>query len=191
MNDFRAIRNTVGLICAAIAITQLAQAQINAPKTSATSPVASAAAAGAAPAIAIGAAMSLKGPTRFSGDFDLASLKGKPVLVMVWNTDCLVCKSKMEPLRQAALAKNIAVVLVSRDKSQKTLNDYLDIVTKISLAGIDAQVHLWSGASAYADNFGGLSDKLPLTFLLDKQGKLVERVEGRFDDGLIGRAAKL
>ncbi len=116
--------------------------------------------------------------------FRLAGLKGKVVLVMFWSTDCAVCRDKMPELRENILGwadKPFEMVLVSVDKRMSDVDSYNAILNK-SVPLKQRFTQLWAGEPGYKDNLGGSDlqrSQLPVTLLLDKEGKLVERFNGR------------
>jgi peroxiredoxin len=137
-----------------------------------------AAAAQAQPAAA--APLRVEGPTVDGKPFQLASLKGKVVLLMFWSTDCAVCRDKMAELRQnyqGWQGKPFELVLVSVDRRMKDVDDYEAVISRM----VPLQqrfVQLWAGAAGYRDNVGARGT-LPSSLLIDKGGKVVERWQGR------------
>jgi peroxiredoxin len=128
-----------------------------------------AAAAQAQPAAA--PPLRVEGPTVDGKPFQLASLKGKVVLLMFWSTDCAVCRDKMAELRQnyqGWQGKPFELVLVSVDRRMKDVDDYEAVISRM----VPLQqrfVQLWAGAAG----------TLPSSLLIDKGGKVVERWQGR------------
>ncbi len=112
--------------------------------------------------------------------FELASLKGKVVLVMFWSTDCAVCRDKMPELRQnyeGWKGKPFEMVLVATDRKMKDVEDYEKIISR-TVPIQQRFVQLWTGEPGYKDTFGKQA-QLPATFVMDKSGKVVERYQGR------------
>jgi thiol-disulfide isomerase/thioredoxin len=136
----------------------------------------SASAADAAPMIA--------GTTFDKKSFQLSALKGKVTLVMFWSTDCAVCRDKMPELRQNVQGwadKPFELVLISTDRRMVDIESYNSIISK-SVPMKQRFTQLWTGAPNYLDNLGTTSlqrAQLPVTLLIDKTGKLVERYDGR------------
>ena len=67
---------------------------------------------------AAGAALALQGRTLDGQAFDLARLRGRVVMLMMWRTDCAVCLDKMPELRanaQGWKGKPFDLVLVNLD----------------------------------------------------------------------------
>jgi thiol-disulfide isomerase/thioredoxin len=106
------------------------------------------------------------------------------VLVMFWSTDCAVCRDKMPELRenvQGWADKPFEMVLVSVDKRMSDVDSYNAILNK-SVPLKQRFTQLWTGEAGYKDNLSGSDlqrSQLPTTLLIDKQGKLVERFNGR------------
>ncbi len=134
----------------------------------------------------------LEGKTIEGKPFALTQLKGKVVLVMFWSTDCAVCRDKMPELRQnyeGWKGKPFELVLVSVDRKMDDLNEYDKIISRI-VPLKQRFPALWAGEAGYQDNFGK-PDRLPLSFLLDKSGKVVERYAGRIPAQAWDRIADL
>jgi thiol-disulfide isomerase/thioredoxin len=127
---------------------------------------------------------SISGTTMEKKPFDLKALKGKVVLVMLWSTDCAVCRDKMPELRQNVQGwadKPFELVLISTDKSMADVDSYNAIINK-AVPMNQRFTQLWSRSPNYKDNLGGdqlQRAQLPVTLLIDKNGKLVERYNGR------------
>ena len=126
----------------------------------------------------------ITGNTLEKKPFQLASLKGKVTLVMFWSTDCAVCRDKMPELRENARGwadKPFELVLVSVDRTMEDVAGYNAIINK-TVPLKQRFTQLWLGDASYKDNLG-LSQlsrtQLPVTLLIDKKGKLVERFNGR------------
>jgi peroxiredoxin len=126
------------------------------------------------------AAPAVEGKTIEGKPFQLASLKGKVVLVMFWSTGCAVCRDKMPELRQnyeGWAGKPFEMVLVSTDRHMKDVDDYEKIISR-TVPVKQRFVQLWAGEPGYQDSFGKPA-QLPSTFVIDKTGKIVARYQGR------------
>jgi thiol-disulfide isomerase/thioredoxin len=127
---------------------------------------------------------SITGTTLQKKAFNLAALKGKVVLVMFWSTDCAVCRDKMPELRenvQGWADKPFELVLVSVDRNMADVDSYNAIINK-SVPLKQRFTQLWTGDAGYKDNLDTANltrTQLPAALLIDKQGKLVERFNGR------------
>lgn len=124
--------------------------------------------------------------------FQLASLRGKVVLVMFWSTSCAVCRDKMPELRQnyeGWRGKPFEMVLVSTDRSMRDVEDYEKIISGM-VPLRQRFVQLWAGEPGYRDSLDKPA-QLPFTLLLDKTGKVVERYQGRIPPEAWDRIADL
>ena len=126
------------------------------------------------------------GPARIEGrtlegkPFQLASLQGKVVLVMLWSTDCAVCRDKMPELRrnyEGWAGKPFELVLVSEDRRMADVAAYEQIISR-TVPIAQRFVQLWAGEPGYRDSFGKPA-QLPASFLIDKSGRIVQRWQGR------------
>jgi thiol-disulfide isomerase/thioredoxin len=134
----------------------------------------------------------LAGPTLEGKPFQLASLRGKVVLVMFWSTGCAVCRDKMPELRrnyQGWQGQPFELVLVSVDRRMADLQAYEEIISR-TVPLTQRFVQLWAGQAGYSDGFGK-PGQLPASFLLDKSGRIVERYEGRIPAEAWDRIAEL
>ncbi len=103
--------------------------------------------------------------------FDQASLKGKVVMLFYWSTRCAVCRSHLPELRANMLGwrgKPFVLVTINVDSDASEWRAYERIVTQTQSA---RPVVLWSP--------GQVTAKLPLTLVLDTNGKVFARHEGR------------
>jgi thiol-disulfide isomerase/thioredoxin len=156
---------------AALAQTQTSPAK---PPESVSAPASSAA----------GALPNIMGTTLEKKAFSLAALKGKVVLVMFWSTDCAVCRDKMPELRenvQGWADKPFEMVLISVDRRMADVDSYNAIINK-SVPLKQRFTQLWTGDADYQDNLNTATltrAQLPAALLIGKDGKLVERFNGR------------
>jgi cytochrome oxidase Cu insertion factor (SCO1/SenC/PrrC family) len=170
---FNALAAVALLLCASVFTSLAAHAQKPAETVKST---------GLASMVA--APPSISGRTLEKKSFTLASLKGKVVLVMFWSTDCAICLDKMPELRenvQGWTDKPFEMVLVSVDRRMADVDGYNAIVNK-SIPLKQRFTQLWTGDATYQDNLDTANltrAQLPATLLIDKQGKLVERFNGR------------
>jgi thiol-disulfide isomerase/thioredoxin len=135
----------------------------------------------AAPLPAKGSAFQLQGSTLDGQAFSTAGLRGKVVLVFYWDTDCAVCRSKMPELRANAAGwhgKPFQLVTVSVDRNRAAAAEYDRTVAAIVPMPAHPPV-LWAGEAGYRDSLGSKPRHLPLSVLLDAQGRVVAHYEGR------------
>lgn len=138
-------------------------------------------ASASAPAAAVPApALRVEGKTLEGQPFTLASQRGKVVLVMLWSTGCAVCRDKMPELRQnyeGWAGKPFELVLISADRKVQDLLAYEQIINR-TVPLKQRFVQLWAGDPGHQDNLGRPA-QLPAAWLVDKNGKVVERYSGR------------
>lgn len=180
-----------GTIClvALLSASVMAPLSAHAQKPSAElAPPASASSATESPRIA--------GTTLEKKAFTLASLQGKVVLVMFWSTDCAVCRDKMRELRenvQGWADKPFEMVLVSVDRRMQDVDSYNAIINQ-SVPIKQRFTQLWTGGEGYKDNLGTANltrAQLPAALLIGKDGKLVERFNGRIPPEVWDKIADL
>ena len=138
------------------------------------------------------APLRVEGTTVEGKPFNLASQKGKVVLLMFWSTDCAVCRDKMPELRQnyqGWQGKPFELVLVATDRRMKDVEDYERIISR-TVPLKQRFVQLWAGEPGYKDSVGA-PGPLPASFLMDKSGKVVERYQGRIPAEAWDRIAEL
>ncbi len=137
-------------------------------------------------------APTIEGRTIEGQPFALAATRGKVVLVMFWSTGCAVCRDKMPELRRNYAGwrgKPFELVLVNVDRRQADLHAYEQIISR-TVPLEQRFVQLWSGAPGYRDDLGAQA-QLPAAFLLDKNGRVVERWQGRIPAEAWDRIADL
>lgn len=115
----------------------------------------------------------------------LSSLKGKAVLVNFWATYCDPCKVEMPWL--ADLQKKYGpqgfqvLGIVMDDPGEKTIADFANKM------GVNYPVLV--GTDKVADLYGGV-DGLPMSFFVDRAGKVTDRVLGLEDESLLEASIK-
>ena len=118
-----------------------------------------------------GQAAVVQGTTLTGTNFDPAKLKGKVVMVFYWSAGCSVCLSHMPELRSNLSGwkgKPFELVTVNVDADKANWQAYEQIALKTQTQPLSA---IWSGT--------GVTQKLPVTLVLDTRGKVVARHEGR------------
>ncbi len=134
----------------------------------------------------------VEGRTVDGKPFNLASLRGKVVLLMLWSTGCAVCRDKMHELRQnyeGWAARPFELVLVSTDRRMEDLVAYEQIISR-TVPLRQRFVQLWAGEAVHRDNLGRPAQQ-PAAWLIDKSGKVVERYSGRIPPEAWDRIAEL
>ncbi len=128
-----------------------------------------------------GAPQELRGTALDGRTVSLAALRGKVVVLFYWRTDCAVCRDKMPELRanaQGWRGKPFEMVLVSVDRQRADFVAYQQTVAA-TLPPEQRFVNLWRGDPGYSDSLAALPARLPLTLVLDTQGRVAARFEGR------------
>jgi thiol-disulfide isomerase/thioredoxin len=120
--------------------------------------------------------------------FDLAKHKGKVVLVMFWATDCAVCRDKMPELRENAKGwanQPFTTALISVDRRMSDVDSYNAIINK-SVPAKERLTQLWALDPSYKDSLATPemiknrnASTLPLTLVIDKNGNVAKRYQGR------------
>ena len=104
---------------------------------------------------------------------ELSKLQGKLVLVNLWATWCEPCLREMPSLErlQSRLGERIAVLAVSEDRGgNKTVEPF---IAKLGLKSVKIYI---DPKSEVGHAFGARG--LPTSFLIDREGKVLGRVEG-------------
>ena len=113
----------------------------------------------------------LQGTSLSGVNVDLAKFRGKVVLVFFWSTNCGVCLSAMPELRLNLTGwrgKPFELVTVNVDANMADWKSYEQIAAKTQTQALTA---IWTGKP--------LSQRLPLTLVLDTKGRVLARHEGR------------
>lgn len=104
---------------------------------------------------------------------DLSDFRGKPVIVNLWATWCQPCRREMPSLArlQSRFGDRIAILAVSEDRGgSKVVEPFL---AKLGLTSIKAYLD-GKNAVGHAFDVHGL----PTSLLIDRDGKVLGRVEG-------------
>jgi thiol-disulfide isomerase/thioredoxin len=130
----------------------------------------------------------ISGKTFDGSAFDLKQHTGKVVLAMFWATDCAVCRDKMPELRENAkgwTGKPFITVLISADRRMSDVDSYNAIINA-SVPLKERLTQLWAYDPSYKDSLATAkmlqnrtASTLPLTLVIDKQGNVVKRYQGR------------
>lgn len=119
---------------------------------------------------------------------EVNSLKGRVVLVDVWGMFCSPCREKMPhviELHKKYAKQGLSVITVSVDQAGD-----MDAMSnaKQFLAQYRAEtrnVHLTDPVALWASKWK--TNSVPLMFLFDQQGRLIERYDGRVDSATLDR----
>lgn len=167
----QSLKSAFALLCLIVTMPIAAQTQTQKQASPAT-------------ATATVAAPSVNGIAMDKKTFQLDSLKGKVVVLMYWATDCAVCRDQMPELRENVRGwadKPFELVLVSVDKRMQDVDSY-NAILNASVPTKQRFTQLWAGETSFNDNLGTAQlprNQLPVTYLIDKSGKLSERNSGR------------
>jgi thiol-disulfide isomerase/thioredoxin len=99
---------------------------------------------------------------------------------VLWSTDCAVCLDKLPELRENArgwAGKPFDLVTVALD-SQRTNADAYEQARRATRQGDGAAWTLWQGATTMPSDWKQ-SRPLPHTLLIDTEGRVVARFNGR------------
>lgn len=128
-----------------------------------------------APGWTLGQPLQLNATTVQGRGFDVAQLRGKVSVVFVWSASCAVCRSSLPEMRANAAGwrdKAFALVTVNVDRERDTWLGYEQLVTQTQMPPKNLlPLHLEMAAP--------YSGRLPLTLLIDAQGRIQARYEGR------------
>jgi cytochrome c biogenesis protein CcmG, thiol:disulfide interchange protein DsbE len=105
----------------------------------------------------------------------LSTFKGKVVLLNFWATWCPPCRAEMPALNKlyhSLKPRGLEVVSVSTDRSLSDINDFLE------KHKVDFPI-LFDGERSAAKLYRVFS--MPTTFLIDKNGMIVEKFYGEYN----------
>jgi peroxiredoxin len=112
-------------------------------------------------------------PSLGGGEVDLASHRGKVVVLNFWATWCPPCVAEMpslERLHRALSPEGLSVVTVSTDEDREDLRAF------VSQRGLTLPVLLDPGGRVAAGAYR--TTGYPETFLLDREGRILRHVVG-------------
>jgi thiol-disulfide isomerase/thioredoxin len=124
-----------------------------------------------------GAAIELSGTDLDGNDVDLADLRGRPVVVNVWWSQCPPCRVEQPDLNEAhdELGDQVAFVGINiRDSSADAARSYV--------RGFEVPyASIYSADGAALLPFAGTLNprSIPSTVVLDDQGRIAASVQGR------------
>lgn len=134
----------------------------------------------------------LEGRTLAGRPFTLASQRGKVVMVVFWSTACAVCRDTLPELRANYAGwrgKPFELVLVATDAQRQDVVTYEALLDRIVPASAQFP-SLWRQEPGHRDGFGP-PGQLPATFVIDREGRAVERFAGRIPAEAWDRVAEL
>ncbi len=122
----------------------------------------------------------LSGTTLGGRQFSLQEQRGRVVMVVLWRTDCAVCLSKMPELRanaQGWKGKPFDLVTVSMDAGAADTQAY-DSARRLVAAAQGPLYPFWHGEVRMPEEWRR-NARLPLTLVIDREGRVAARHEGR------------
>ena len=113
--------------------------------------------------------------------FSLENIKGKAFLLNFWASWCAPCREEFPDLISAVKWSKgrLALVAISNDSSQEDIKAFLKDLKKAGVKWKQKDVHiLWDPEFKVAKQFHVA--KWPETFILDQEGKIVQKQAGVF-----------
>ena len=123
----------------------------------------------------------LVGKTGQGATVDLASYKGKVVLLFFWSTDCAVCLDMLPEMRRNLRGwrgNDFAIVAINQDRALADLEGY-ERVLDTAVPPNPQMKLVWRHDPAHHDSFGELATRTPTTVIIDRKGAVVKSVTGR------------
>jgi thiol-disulfide isomerase/thioredoxin len=115
----------------------------------------------------------------------LSSLHGKAVMVNFWATYCGPCKIEMpwlEELHKKYEPQGLQILGVAMDDSDE--KPIIDFAKKMGVS-----YPILKGTDKVGDMYGGV-DRLPLTYFVDRSGKITHEIVGLVSESAIEDAIK-
>ena len=112
-----------------------------------------------------------------SGEKKLSDYKGKVILLNFWATWCPPCRKELPDLSDIAKeykGKNFEMIGISVDENQQALVSFL----KSNSLSYTVLHKTYGLLDKYMDVVGGNQNVIPQTFIIDKNGKVVENIIG-------------
>jgi len=134
---------------------------------------------GGALAVAQTSQTQLEGVTLDNKPLMLDKLKGKVIFLTFWTTESYTARATMYELRQnykGWAGQPFELVAVNIDPKSENLNSFMEI-TAVAAPVKERFPMLWAGQPGYKDTFNK-SGKMPVSYVIDKQGNVVKRFEG-------------
>lgn len=134
---------------------------------------------GGALALAQSSQALLEGVTLDNQPVMLDKLKGKVIFLTFWTTESYNARATMYELRQnykGWAGQPFELVAVNIDPKSENLNSFMQI-TAVAAPVKERFPILWAGQPGYKDTFSK-SGKMPVSYVIDKQGNVVKRFEG-------------
>lgn len=128
-------------------------------------------------------AATLSGRSADGRAFDLQKQRGRVVMVHYWSSDCAPCRVQLPELRanlRGWMDKPFDLVSVSFDARESDWRAFEQLQTTTQPDAVRRALSLWRLAKDTRDSLiEGRPAKLPVTLVIDTEGKVVQRYEGR------------
>lgn len=125
----------------------------------------------------------LQGRSADGRAFDLQRQVGRVVMVHYWASDCAPCRTQLPELRANLRGwkdKPFDLVSVSLDAKEADWRQFEQLQATTQPDAAMRGLSLWRGGKDTRDELiKERPKKLPLTLVIDTQGKVVQRYEGR------------
>ena len=124
--------------------------------------------------------------------YDLAARRGRVVMVVLWRSDCPVCMDKLPELRANAQGWKAApfdLVLLNLDTNSVDVEHY-ERVRRVVAPGEQSVFSFWQGQVQQAAAWRS-GERLPYTLIIDRQGAVVARYQGRIPPAAWNQVADL
>ena len=134
-----------------------------------------------------GKVMELSGKTFDGEEFDLASYRGKVVLVDFWATWCRPCLAEIpnhQKMYAAYKDRGFEILAINMDRDKVRMQKYVDDkdLSWLQLVNFDPKTTSWDNPIAV--QFGVMS--IPATIMIDREGKVVSlRCRGKVLDDML------
>ena len=134
-----------------------------------------------------GKVMELSGKTFDGEEFDLASYRGKVVLVDFWATWCRPCLAEIpnhQKMYAAYKDRGFEILAINMDRDKVRMQKYVDDkdLSWLQLVNFDPKTTSWNNPIAV--QFGVMS--IPATIMIDREGKVVSlRCRGKVLDDML------
>ena len=134
----------------------------------------------------------LQGLTVSGQRLALSDLQGQVTLVFHWSTACAVCRDKMHEMRANVsgwAGEPFQLLGVNWDARRSDLVDY-EALLRQTVPPAQRLQSIWTGDGHYQSSMPRPTH-LPMAYLIDKQGRLVDTYSGRIPPDAWDRIASL
>jgi peroxiredoxin len=124
----------------------------------------------------------LQGQAANGQTFDLSRQRGRVVMLVYWDTGCAVCRSKLPELRRNLLGwkdRPFDLVTISLDRREADWRHYEQLQASTQAEAAQRSIALWAGMPGFRHSLALKSPRLPLTLVIDTDGRVRHQYEGR------------